>query len=103
LRRIELTAVGPTFAPRELAVRKLLAVFGRAEARDFADLFTLAAQFDVAELLNLAPQIDGGFNLGVFVEMLGNVHRFGDDELAATGADPAALRSFVSQVIDRLR
>jgi len=33
--------LGPTFAPDELAGRKLLALFDRAEARDFADVFVL--------------------------------------------------------------
>jgi len=32
------TAAGPTLAPEELAGRKLLALFGRAAARDFADV-----------------------------------------------------------------
>ena len=34
--------VGPTFDPEELAGRKLVALFDRAEARDFADVFVLA-------------------------------------------------------------
>jgi hypothetical protein len=32
-----ITAFGPTYPPRELAARKLLALFDRAEARDFVD------------------------------------------------------------------
>lgn len=34
---------GPTFGFEELAGRKLLALFDRAEARDFADVFELAS------------------------------------------------------------
>lgn len=34
-----MTLLGPTLAPSELAGRKLLALFGRAEARDFADIY----------------------------------------------------------------
>jgi hypothetical protein len=34
---------GPTFAPAELAGRKLIALFDRAAARDFVDVFTLRA------------------------------------------------------------
>ena len=34
--------LGPTFSHEELAGRKLLALFDRAEARDFADVFVLA-------------------------------------------------------------
>lgn len=33
-----MTVLGPTLAPVELAGRKLLALFGRAEARDFAEV-----------------------------------------------------------------
>jgi predicted nucleotidyltransferase component of viral defense system len=35
-------AAGPTFALEELAGRKLLALFDRAEARDFADVYDIA-------------------------------------------------------------
>jgi len=34
--------VGPTFAPDELAGRKVIALFDRAAARDFADVYVLA-------------------------------------------------------------
>src|SRR5580704_15298217 len=37
-----ITAAGPTLAPEELAGRKLLALFDRAAARDFADVRLLA-------------------------------------------------------------
>lgn len=37
-----MTLLGPTLVPLELAGRKLLALFGRAEARDFADVYVLA-------------------------------------------------------------
>ncbi len=37
---------GPTFAPDELAGRKLVALFDRAEARDFADIYTLTTHYD---------------------------------------------------------
>ncbi|QWC85459.1 hypothetical protein KLP28_01345 [Nocardioidaceae bacterium] len=41
LARPTLTVLGPTPAPLELAGRKLLALFDRAEARDFADVYLL--------------------------------------------------------------
>jgi hypothetical protein len=40
-----MTLLGPTLAPLELAGRKLLALFGRAEARDFADVSVLSERF----------------------------------------------------------
>lgn len=37
---------GPTFGLEELAGRKVIALFDRAEARDFADVFTLAQRYE---------------------------------------------------------
>lgn len=99
---INLTDVGPTFALEELAARKLLALFDRAAARDFADLETLARQFDVHELLALAGDIDGGFDIATFAEMLRTIGRFSDDELAATGSDPMTIRRFATDLAARL-
>ena len=39
------TPAGPTLAPEELAGHKLLALFDRAAARDFADVYVLARRF----------------------------------------------------------
>lgn len=100
---INLTDVGPTFAPKELAARKLLALFDRAAARDFADLHTLTDQFGIDELLALAAELDGGFDIATFVVMLEAVDRFNDDELAATGSDAVAVRRFAADLVNRLR
>lgn len=43
------TIAGPSLAPRELAIRETLALFGRAEPRDSADVHALHRQFDRAE------------------------------------------------------
>lgn len=40
-----ITVLGPTLAPLELSGRKLLALFSRAEPRDFADVYLLAQRF----------------------------------------------------------
>ena len=60
---------GPTFAPAELAGRKLIALFDRAAARDFVDVFTLSLRFSKTEMLELAREIDAGFDIAVFVDM----------------------------------
>src|SRR5437588_4060102 len=60
------TPLGPTFAPDELAARTVIAVFDRAEARDFADLFSLLTRFPKDVILLLANEIDHGFDLGTF-------------------------------------
>ena len=61
-----MTFVGPSFAPEELAARKVLAPFDRAEARDFADDYQLSKTFQPALLLararpdrEFAVQADG--------------------------------------------
>ncbi len=45
------TPAGPTLAPEELAGNKLLALFDRAAARDFADVYMLARRFGKEVLL----------------------------------------------------
>jgi predicted nucleotidyltransferase component of viral defense system len=53
-----LTPAGPTLAPEELAGHKLLALFDRAAARDFSDIYVLAHRFGKNVLLSRAAQID---------------------------------------------
>ena len=50
------TAAGPTLAPEELAGHKLLALFDRAAARDFSDVYVLAHRFGKDVLLARAAQ-----------------------------------------------
>jgi predicted nucleotidyltransferase component of viral defense system len=59
----------------ELAVDKLLALFGRAEARDFADLLAVVARYGPDRLLDLAKEKDRGFDAEVFAEMLTRIDR----------------------------
>jgi hypothetical protein len=66
---IEQGPFSPVLASRELAVDKVLAVFGRAEARDFVDLFALEEFFRLEDLFALAKEKDRGFDAKVFAEM----------------------------------
>lgn len=59
----------PVLASKELAVDKVLAVFGRAEARDFVDLYALEQFFYLEDLFVFAAQKDRGFDVGVFADM----------------------------------
>lgn len=54
------TEAGPTLAPEELAGHKLLALFDRAAARDFADVYVLARWFGKDTLLARAAHTDAG-------------------------------------------
>jgi hypothetical protein len=91
-----ITTLGPAFAPVELAARKLLALFDRAAARDFVDAHTLSAQLDLDEVLQQAAELDGGFDLAVFTEMLSTLDRYTDEDIETHGAHPAAVRAFTT-------
>lgn len=86
--------VGPTFDPEELAGRKLVALFGRAEARDFADVYVLAQRFGRATLLERAREVDPGFDSSVLSEMLRTLDRFVDDEIPIDADEVPAVRAF---------
>jgi predicted nucleotidyltransferase component of viral defense system len=89
------TPAGPTLAPEELAGHKLLALFDRAAARDFADVYALARRFGREMMLRRAAQIDAGFNRQVLAEMIGTLDRFTDDEIPVPYDSSAAeLRDF---------
>jgi hypothetical protein len=69
---------GPGFlllSGEELAIDKLLALFGRAEARDFVDLMAVEERYGLDRLLDLAAEKDRGFDAKVFAEMLGRIDR----------------------------
>lgn len=98
-----MTIAGPTYAADELAGRKVVALFSRAEARDFVDVRLLAERYGKAELLDLAAAIDEGFDHATFATMLDSLARFDDGTLADFGAAAAELRSWFSAWADELR
>lgn len=77
----------PTLTGPELGADKVLALFGRAEARDFADLLMLESQYGLDRLLELAAEKDRGFSLRFFAEMLDRVDRFRRDEFDLSDLD----------------
>jgi hypothetical protein len=58
----------------------VLAVFGRAEARDFIDLGALEPRFGLNHLCELAAAKDRGFRRQVLLQMLGRFDRLPRDE-----------------------
>lgn len=99
----ELTILGPTLAPLELAGRKMLALFGRAEVRDFSDVYILAKRFGKDALLAEASAADPGFDLDVLVQMMGSLDRFDDSEFPTAPDEVPAVRAFFRQWADELR
>ena len=72
----------PMLRGEELAVDKLLALFGRAEARDFLDLMAVEPRYGLDRLCRLAGEKDRGFAPAVLAEMLGRFGRLRRDEFA---------------------
>lgn len=89
-----ITILGPTLAPLELAGRKLLALYGRAEARDFADIYVLAQRFGKDALISQAQALDPGFDVGVLAAMIASLVRFDDQEIPLSREELPLVRQF---------
>jgi Nucleotidyl transferase AbiEii toxin, Type IV TA system len=91
---LDTTELGPTLSPRDLAARKTLALFGRAEARDFADVYDLARRYGREQLLAWATADDAGFDHQIFAGMLTSIDRFNDEELPVQSQHAENLRGY---------
>jgi hypothetical protein len=98
-----MSVAGPTLDPDDLVGRKVIALFDRAEARDFADVYALATATAWTRLLEIAAAVDAGFDLDVFVDMLDSQAHFADDEIPAPDGDVAAVRTFAADWAASLR
>lgn len=97
------TPLGPALAPQELAGRKLLALFDRAEARDYTDVYTLAGRYGTDQLLRLAADLDPGFDVKILADMLGALARLADEELPGFEDDATELRAFFAVWAEQIR
>jgi len=88
------SVLGPTFNHEELAGRKMLALFDRAEARDFADVFVLAIHFGKELLLVRAAEIEASLDFAVFAQMMRTINRFSNQEIPIDQTLMHDLRSF---------
>jgi hypothetical protein len=91
---VDNTDLGPTLSPRDLAARKTLALFGRAEARDFADVYELAQRYGRDQLLAWAAADDRGFDMRVFADMLNSIDRLTDEDLPVDPSNTQKLRAY---------
>jgi len=99
---VHLSLAGPTFALDELAGRKLLALFDRAEARDFADIYALQTKFDKSTLLARASDLDDGFDVAMFAMMIRTIRRFAPEDFHPAEDEFPALVRFFSMWADEL-
>lgn len=95
--------VGLTFAPEELAGRKLLALFDRAAARDFVDVFALTDHYSKELLLAEASAVDAGFTGELLAGQFTTLDRFIDDDLPVAPAEVGRLRAFFAAWRSELR
>lgn len=104
LRPSEPGPFGQVLALEELAADKTLALFGRAEARDFVDVHALSERLGIERLLTLATEKDPGFDRYVMASMLGRFERLPPREfgLDDDGFDRLAsfVREFRRQLLD---
>lgn len=96
------TDLGPTYDIRDLAGRKVTALFDRAEARDFVDVYLLADLFTRNQLMHLAQTIDTGFNQRRFRESLEAHFLYRDEDFPIEHSRIDSLRSFFSEWISEL-
>ncbi len=88
------TIAGPTLAPEELAVRKTLALYGRAEPRDFIDVYVLHQRFDRDATLHRTAEADRGFDLELFGQTLRTHTRIDDLDFPDVGIAIADVRAY---------
>ena len=98
-----MTVAGPTLDPVDLAGRKLIALFDRAEPRDFADVYVLARRYGRDELLAQATRIDSGITVEALAEMLDTLGRLSDDDLPLEQHLVDDVRRFIARWADDLR
>lgn len=92
----EQTSVGATLAGEELAIDKVLALFDRAEARDFIDLDAVVERWGLDHLCRRAKDKDSGFDRGVLAEQLVRFDRLPAREFQIPDDEHRRLRAVVS-------
>lgn len=97
-----MSILGPTFAPQELAARKLLALFDRAMPRDFVDVFHLVRRWERDELMRLAGTIDPGFDVTAFATAMRQLDRYRDQDVPIGAAELPEVRSYFRAWVDEL-
>ena len=98
----QFSILGPTFNHEELAGRKLLALFDRAEARDFADVFVLAQRFSKELLIVRASEIEISLEFDVLAQMMRSIVRFSDSDLPIDESLLKDLRFFFEEWANEL-
>ncbi len=102
MRELRRTQHGRVLDRDELAADKMLALYGRAEARDFVDLYRLRALYSRERLCELAREKDRGFVANAFAEALRGIDRRDRIEFDVDSPTFAALHREFAQWRDVL-
>ena len=90
-------SIGPVLHPDDVVANKVRALYERALARDFIDIYAVlrSGRYDQAALLRLAERSDITFDRSMFADALGQAEMLDADDFAPYGlfgADLATLR-----------
>ena len=94
----EPSSLGPVVTTRELAANKLLALFGRAAARDFVDVFHLAKAYDIEEIIEWARSKDLGLDEYFLAEMIGRLRHVDRREFEVDDPTYESLCAFFGEL-----
>lgn len=99
--------IGPVLSRNDSVANKVLALYGRNEARDGIDVYSAAAEggFSRAELENLATTRDSGFHLPYFANTLRACAAKSDSAFAQyglSGSKLASLRTYLLSWADEI-
>jgi Nucleotidyl transferase AbiEii toxin, Type IV TA system len=85
-----LLAVGPVLHPDDAVANKMCALYGRALARDFLDVYAAVAsgRYTQERMLELAANADTGFDPVMFADALGALAQITDAAFAEYGTSP---------------
>lgn len=100
--------IGPVLHHDDIAADKTLALWARAEPRDFVDVAALREKYGGRRLLELAAEKDRGFTVSTFVDALRMIRRITSERWKAAGvsADQAAriertVQGWCAELVDR--
>ncbi|MGI5287203.1 nucleotidyl transferase AbiEii/AbiGii toxin family protein [Nonomuraea polychroma] len=79
--------IGPVLHPDDAVGNKVAALYGRAEVRDFVDVFAIlrSGRYSASQLMALATAADPGFHVGMFAVALSALERISDRALLSHG------------------
>ncbi|MFI7050591.1 nucleotidyl transferase AbiEii/AbiGii toxin family protein [Streptosporangium canum] len=81
--------IGPVLHPDDAVGNKVAALYGRAEVRDFVDVFAVlrSGRYGPDQLIGLAANADPGFDAEMFATALSALGRIPDQALSLHGLD----------------